>query len=99
MDSTERAHRKRTDDVFRKSSSVLSFISILLIVALLLRMEMINKRTQINELRILAVESRMKTANEADKNVEDKLKTFRGTCKYKTIYFDPNDLKLKYDMN
>ena len=46
---------------------------------------MINKRTQINELRILAVESRMKTTNEADKNVEDKLKTFTGTCKYKTI--------------
>ncbi|CAH3143827.1 unnamed protein product [Pocillopora meandrina] len=38
-------------------------------------MEMINKRTQLNELRILAVESRMKTTNEADKNVEDKLKT------------------------
>ena len=41
----------------------------------------------------------MKTTNEADKNVEDKLKTFTGTCKYKTIYFDPNDVNLKYDMN
>ena len=60
---------------------------------------MINKQMQINELRIFAVDSRMKTTNEADKNVEDKLKTFRGTCKYKTIYFDPNDLNLKYDMN
>ena len=60
---------------------------------------MINKRTQINEVRILAVESRMKTTNEADKNVEDKLETFTGTCKYKTIYFDPNDVNLKYDMN
>ena len=91
MDSTERAHRKRTDDVFRKSSSVLSFISILLIVALFLRIEMINKRTQINELRIFAVESRIKTTNEADGNVENKLKTFTGTCEYKTIYFDANN--------
>ena len=53
MDSTGRAHRKRTNDVFRKSSSVLSFTSIILIVALFLRMEMTNKRTQLNELRIL----------------------------------------------
>ena len=52
---------------------------------------MINKRTQINELRILAVESHMKMTNEADRNVENKLKTFTGTCEYKTIYFDANN--------
>ena len=89
MHSTKRAHRIRTDDVFRKSSPVLSFISILLIIALFLKMEMINKRTQINELRILAVESHMKTTNEVDGNVENKLKTFTGTCEY----FDPNNFK------
>ena len=50
-------------------------------------MEMIKKRTQINELRILAVESHMKTTNEVDGNVENKLKTFTGTYEY----FDPNN--------
>ena len=91
MDSTKIVHSKRTDEIFRKSSSVLSFISILLIVALFLRIEMINKRTQINELRIFAVESRIKTTNEADGNVENELKTFTGKCEYETIYFDPNN--------
>ena len=52
---------------------------------------MINKRTQINELRILAVESRMRTTNELDGNVENKPKTFTGTCEFKTNYFDPNN--------
>ncbi|PFX12382.1 Roundabout-like 2 [Stylophora pistillata] len=39
---------------------------------------MINKRTEMNELRILAVESRMKMTNKADENVENKPKTFTG---------------------
>ena len=99
MDSTKIVHSKKTDEIFRKSSSVLSFISILLIVALFLRIEMINKRTQINELRIFAVESRIKTTNEADGNVENKLKTFTGTCEYETIYFDPNNFNKKFYMN
>ena len=91
MDSTKRVHRKRTDEAVRKNLSILSFASILLIVALFLRIEMINKRTQINELRILAVESRMRTTNELDGNVENKPKTFTGTCEFKTNYFDPNN--------
>ena len=62
-------------------------------------MEMINKRTQINELRILAVESHMKMTTEADGNVENKLKTFTGTCEYETIYFDPNNFNKKFYMN
>lgn len=45
------------------------------------------------------VESCMKMINEVDKNVEDKLKMFIGICKYKIIYFDLNDVNLKYDMN
>jgi hypothetical protein len=47
-------------DVLHKGSSVLSFISMLLIVALFLRMESINRKTEMNELRISKVESRIK---------------------------------------
>ncbi|XP_020617453.1 collectin-12-like [Orbicella faveolata] len=46
-------------DVLLKGSSFLSFISLLLIVALFLRMESINRKTEINELRISKVESRI----------------------------------------
>ena len=46
-------------DVLHKGSSFLSFISMLLIVALFLRMESINSKTEINELRISKVESRI----------------------------------------
>ena len=46
-------------DVLHKGSSVLSFISMLLIVALFLRMESINRKTEMNELRISKVESRI----------------------------------------
>ena len=46
-------------DVLHRGSSFLSFISMLLIVALFLRMESINSKTEINELRISKVESRM----------------------------------------
>ena len=48
-------------DVLHKGSSFLSFISLLLIVALFLRMESINRKTEINELRISKVESRVET--------------------------------------
>jgi len=46
-------------DVLHKGSSFLSFISLSLIVALFLRMESINRKTEINELRISKVESRV----------------------------------------
>ena len=36
---------------------------------------------------------------EADGNVENKLKTFTGTCEYETIYFDPNNFNKKFYMN
>ena len=62
MDSTKKPSAKCADDVFRRSSSVLSFILMLLIVALFLRMETINRRTEMNELRISDVESHIKIA-------------------------------------
>ena len=55
----------------------------------------IDKRTELNELRILAVESHMKMTNEADEDVESEPKTFTG--KHKAIDFDTNDFK--FDMN
>ena len=48
-------------DVLHKGFSFLSFISLLLIVALFLRMESINKKTEMNEMRISKVESRVQT--------------------------------------
>ena len=48
-------------DVLHKGSSFLSFISLLLLVALFLRMESINRKTEMNELRISNVESRVET--------------------------------------
>ena len=48
-------------DVLHKGSSFLSFISLLLIVALFLRMESINRKTEINEQRISKVEIRVGT--------------------------------------
>ena len=47
-------------DVLHKGSSFLSFISLLLIVGLFLRMESINSKTEMNELRISNMESRIK---------------------------------------
>ena len=47
-------------DVLHKGSSFLSFIWLVLIVALFLRMESINKKTEMNELRISKVESCIK---------------------------------------
>ena len=48
-------------DVLHKGSSFLSFLSLLLIVALFLRMESINRKTGMNEMRISKVESRVQT--------------------------------------
>ena len=48
-------------DVLHKGSAFLSFISLLLTVALFLRMESINRKTDMNELRISKVESRVET--------------------------------------
>ena len=57
MDENKKSSVK-CGDVLHKGSSVLSFISMLLIVALFLRMESINSKTEMNELRISTVEKR-----------------------------------------
>ena len=62
MDSTKRPSAKCSNDAFRRCSSILSFVSILLIVALFVRMETINRKTKMNELRISDVESHLKIA-------------------------------------
>ena len=51
----------KCSDVLHKGSSFLSFISLLLIVALFLRMESINRKTEMNELRISKLETRVET--------------------------------------
>ena len=48
-------------DLLHKGSSFLSFISLLLIVALFLRMESIKRKTEMNEVQISKVESRVQT--------------------------------------
>jgi len=48
-------------DVLHKGSSFPSFISLLLIVALFLRMESINRKSELNELRISKWETRVET--------------------------------------
>ena len=55
MDANKKSSAK-CGDALHKGSSVLSFISMLLIVALFLRMESINRKTEMNELRISNVE-------------------------------------------
>ena len=62
MDSTKKHSAKCSNDAFHRCSSILSFISILLIVALFLRMETINRNTKRNELRISDVEAHLKIA-------------------------------------
>ena len=48
-------------DVLNKGSSLLSIVSLLLTVSLFLRMESINMKAEMNELRISKVESRVET--------------------------------------
>ena len=56
MEPNKTISSKCGDDL-HKSSSFLSFISLLLIVGLFLRLESINRKTEMNELRISKVES------------------------------------------
>ena len=58
---SNKASSDKCGDVLHKGSSFLSFISLLLIVALFLRMESINRRTEMNGMRISKVESRVQT--------------------------------------
>ncbi|KAL9962306.1 hypothetical protein ACROYT_G031394 [Oculina patagonica] len=62
-------------DVLHKGSSFLSFISMLLIVALSLRMESINKKTEMNGLRITNVERRIEIRSPQTTDHKDKIET------------------------
>ena len=62
-------------DVLHKGSSFLSFISLLLIVALFLRMESINRKTEMNELRISKVESRVEIGSPRTREHKEEMKT------------------------
>ena len=77
-------------DVLHKGSSFLSFISLLLIVALFLRMESINRKTEMNELRILKVESRVQTEllqTTDHKNDMETLKSkYKRTIRFSSLY-------------
>ena len=68
----------KCDFVLHKGSSFLSFISILLIVALFLRMESINNKTEINELRISKVESRMEIGSAQKTEHKNEMETPEG---------------------
>ena len=65
-------------DILRKSSSFLSFTSLLLIVALFLRMESINRKTEMNELRISKVESRMEIESPQTTSHKNEMETPEG---------------------
>ena len=58
---SNKASSDKCGGVLHKGSSLLSFISLLLIVALFLRMESINRKTEMNEMQISKVESRVQT--------------------------------------
>ena len=62
-------------DVLRTGSSVLSFISLLLIVALFLRMESINRKTEMNDLRISNLEKRSGVGSPQTTDHNDEMET------------------------
>ena len=68
----------KCDDLLHKGSSFLSFISLLLIVALFLRMEPINRKTLMNEMRIFKVESRIEIGLPQTTNQRNEMKTQEG---------------------
>ena len=77
-------------DVLHKGFSFLSFISLLLIVALFLRMESINKKTEMNEMRISKVESRVQTEllqTTGHKNDMETLESkYKRTIRFSSLY-------------
>ena len=84
MDPNKKTSSK-CGDVLHKGSSFLTFISLLLIVALFLRMESINRKTEMNELRISKVESRVETESLQTTNHKNKMET--PESKYKLTLF------------
>jgi len=61
MEANKKTPQTNVGDVLHKGSAFLSFISLSLIVALFLGMESINKKTELNELRISKLETRVET--------------------------------------
>lgn len=79
MDSAKKPAKICSEIVLYRTSTVLSFVSMLLIVALFMRMETINRRTKMNELRISDVESHMKINGPSkNENDEDEKETLMG---------------------
>jgi len=75
-------------DVLHKGSSFLSFTSLLLIVALLLRMESISRKTEMNEIRISKVESRIKIESLQTTNHKIETETQESKQKIKRFLID-----------
>ena len=79
MDSAKKPVKICSEIVLHRTFTVLSFVSMLLIVALFMRMETINRRTKMNELRISDVESHMEiTGSLKNENDEDEKETLKG---------------------
>ena len=74
MDTNKKSSSK-CGDVLQKGSSVLSFISVLLIVALFLRMESINRKTEMNGLRISKVERRIEVGSPQSADHKEEMET------------------------
>ena len=87
MESNKKTSSK-CGDVLHKGSSFLSFISLLLIVALFLRMELIHGKT---EMRILKVESRVLTelvqTTDHNNEMETLESKYKRTIRFLTLYY------------
>ena len=71
-------YSSKCGDVLHKGSSVLSFISMLLIVALFLKMESINRKTEMNEMRISKVERRIEVGTLQSPDHKEETETSAG---------------------
>ena len=75
---SNKASSDKCGGVLHKGSSFLSFISLLLIVALFLRLESINSKTLMNELRISKVESHIEIGSPQTTNQKNEMETPEG---------------------
>ena len=83
MEPLNKKTSSKCGDVLHKGSSFLSFISLLLIVALFLRMESINRKTEMNEMRISKVESCVQTELLQTTDHKNDMKTLESKYKRK----------------
>ena len=77
MESKSKSSAK-CGDCARKSSWFFSFLSLLLIVALFIRMEAINNKTEMNEMRISKVESNIKIMTFQPTDEEEEMESLQG---------------------